>query len=357
MLKVLHVLASSDVAGAERVATQIALGARSEITSAYASPYGDRLARFLADVGVAYVPLRRMVAREVRREIRRLDPAILHAHDYRASVLAAMTAGRRPVISHLHSNPPWAGRLCARSLAYLVALRRIDRVVLASQSIGDSFLAPARLARKSVLIPNVVDPVLVRRLAGSLPPRQVDLLFVGRLAEEKNPVEFIRIVASLRATFPRVRAALIGDGPLMPICRKEIEVRGMGDAVRLLGFQPNPYPWICGAAMLVVPSRFEGFGLAALEALLFGVPVIASPTGGLAEMIRSSGGGRIAYSHREFVEIAMEWVANPDNRRRAGEMGRRWAETHCNVENYIARFRNLYDDLTKPPPGDLLAVA
>lgn len=357
MLTVLHLLASRDVGGAERVAAQIASGLRGAVLATYASPYGERLARFLAGKGVAYLPLDRMSARAVRRAVRALRPAVLHAHDYRASVLAAMAGSPIRVISHLHSNPPWAGRPGIRSLAYLVAMRRIDRVVLASPSIARDFLAPSRLKSKAIVVPNVVDRFSLYRLAQAAPQSQLDLLFVGRLSEEKNPLEFIRIVAAVRERVPGLRAALIGSGPQEKLVQEEIASQRLEGDVRLLGFQANPYPWMSRAAMLVVPSRFEGFGLAALEAMLFGVPVIAAPTGGLAEMVAASGGGRICHSFAESVKTAIDWLQHPDQRRQIGDAGRRWAEAHCDVGRYLQTFRQLYESLAKPSSGDVLAVA
>jgi glycosyltransferase involved in cell wall biosynthesis len=83
----------------------------------------------------------------------------------------------------------------------------------------------------------------------------------------------------------RYRLALVGDGPR----RKELEVLveglGLNTRISFLGFLPNPQPIVRASCTTVLPSRWEGFGLAAVESAILGVPVVASNVGGLRELI------------------------------------------------------------------------
>ncbi len=82
----------------------------------------------------------------------------------------------------------------------------------------------------------------------------------------------------LAGTLPELRMILAGDGPL----RSSLPATSR---VILPGYLADPSSLFCALDLFIMPSRSEGWGLAALEAMAFGLPVIASNTGGLAEIV------------------------------------------------------------------------
>ncbi|MBN2290857.1 MAG: glycosyltransferase [Pirellulales bacterium] len=344
MLKILHLLASSQPAGAQRVAIDLASGLAADYSVGYASPKGP-IAELLQSNQIPFLPLHSMSLHEITRVVSAFQADIVHAHDFRASTVAALLPKKARLVSHLHSNWPWARSINFRTLAYRAALSRLARVIVVSRSIVDEYAFQRALRRKARVIANVVHGDRITMHAQETEHEPFDLGFVGRLEPQKNPILFLRIVKLVKNQIGRVRAVIVGSGTMESECRCQIAELGLVDDVLMAGYQRNPYTYMRCSRMLAVPSKHEGFGLVALEAMLLGVPVLASATGGLMELVNSSGGGAICQSPEEFATKAVEWLKQGDLRRQLGARARTWAQRHSDVNAYLDQFRDLYASL------------
>ena len=114
--------------------------------------------------------------------------------------------------------------------------------------------------------------------------KQYDLFYFGRLLPEKNPLEFINIVAKIKEKHPNITAVMIGDGDLREECYSLIKELGLKDNIDLVGFKQNPFPIVKKCKVGIMPSKWEGFGLTAIESLVLGKPVLNSGVGGLKQI-------------------------------------------------------------------------
>ena len=195
-------------------------------------------------------------ARAARRAALAAD--LVHAH-WLPSALPALATGKPFVLQlwgtdvELARRVPWAFR-------WLV--RRARLVLCSSTALAHA--ASGLGAREVRVVPSGVE--LPENVAAPAEPLHV--LFVGRLSEEKGIVELLEATAGL----PRV---IVGDGPLRA---------SIPDAV---GFVPPDElgPYYERAAVVACPSRREGYGVAAREAMAYGRPVVASAVGGLVDAV------------------------------------------------------------------------
>jgi glycosyltransferase involved in cell wall biosynthesis len=111
------------------------------------------------------------------------------------------------------------------------------------------------------------------------------LLCVGRLIPIKGHLVLLRALAEARRNVPNLQLDIAGRGPLEPALRALAKELGIDDAVRFLGFVSPVQRAIEEAAIVVVPSMGEGFGMVALEAMERGRPVVAADIGGLGELV------------------------------------------------------------------------
>lgn len=150
------------------------------------------------------------------------------------------------------------------------------------------FLRPARLRTATILNPCV--PV-----AGPSPavlaPQQRRLVCVAALKGSKDHDLLLRAVALLPTD---VSLDLVGDGPLRDELCVSARSLGLGGRVRFHGRVANPSLVVSGAAAAVLASRWEGFGLVALEAAEAGVPMVVVPRGALPEVVPRFAPGRVA---------------------------------------------------------------
>ena len=288
-MRILHLLKSNKYSGAENVVLTI-MGVCSDMDMVYASPDGS-IREVVESRGHEFYPLTRPTIREVKKAIRELHPDVIHAHDFTMASTAAWAAGDIPVVAHLHNNPPWLKKICPRSVVFAFALSRIRQVISVSKAVEDEYIFRGLMKNKNTVIGNVVDAEEVRQKAREKSDcKPVDLVYLGRMSLPKNPLEFCKIVCEVKRRFPNITARMIGDGELMPQVKEYICSHELEDIIELVGFQSNPYPYLNAGKIMVMPSIWEGFGLAAVEGMCLGKPVVCSGVGGLENIIDESCG-------------------------------------------------------------------
>lgn len=206
---------------------------------------------------------------------------VVHGHWWAPSGVVAVVAARLrgvPAVVHIHGTDAALGsRRGVRWLARWV-LRRADRVLVASSALGSWVSSVTGDRVSAVVAPMPLDPGRVP--SPSPPPTDGPVLAVGRLVPEKGFDLLIRAVAETGD-----RLVIVGDGSL----RADLEAlaSSTGAAVEFAGVvAPGELSALYSSCRVVaVPSRREGFGLVAAEALAAGRPVVASAVGGLTDIV------------------------------------------------------------------------
>jgi glycosyltransferase involved in cell wall biosynthesis len=226
---------------------------------------------------------------------------LVHAHWLPAGWVAARTG--KPFVVTLHGTDVELARRVPR-LAQLV-FARAAAVVAVSNAIAET---AGRLGARDVqVIPNGID--MPSALGAEAEPPYA--LYAGRLSKEKGVLELLDATRGL----PLV---VVGDGPLR---RRLPQARGFLPRDELLRL-------LAEAALVVCPSRREGFGMTCLEAMAYGKPVVATAVGGLLDLVVDGETGLLVPARdgpalRGAVE---RLLGDPDLRRRLGAAGRARAQ-------------------------------
>lgn len=235
----------------------------------------------------------------VRRRFGRGDLGVLHAHGLRGLVRASLGllgSGLPRVLSeHARREGPVRHPGARLALAGLGCVHAVSPAIL-EENLGALGLpdVPTRV------IPNGIDTT--RFHAGrreALRARVRDelglaegtaaLLLPGRLSAAKNPAVMVEVLAALRAEGRDVALLLAGEDrrllaaavPYVDALRARIDAAGLGDRVRFLGFVEEVEGPMAAADLVVLPSEYESFGLAVVEAMALGTPVLVSDRGAL----------------------------------------------------------------------------
>jgi glycosyltransferase involved in cell wall biosynthesis len=155
-------------------------------------------------------------------------------------------------------------------------------------------------------------------------------LFVGRLTAQKRVELAIEAVAILARDRPAIRLTIVGEGP----ARVDLEARarelGQADRVRFLGsVAPDDLPAALSSAdLFLFPARAEGLGLAAVEALAAGVPVVACRDGGgVTDVMAEPGAGlQVEPTASAIADAGDRLLADPAARDAAWRAGNAWVE-------------------------------
>lgn len=339
---ILHILNSRIYSGAEHVVCSIIKNLPKDCKCVYLSPKGNIQER-LEKEGIEYYGVDKLSVKTVKRAMEEIKPDIIHAHDFRASVIAAEAAKREiKVISHLHCNPPWLKKVCINSLIYKHYAPYFQSVLTVSDSVEKEYRYAEKIADKVQVVGNPFSVKEVQEKIHDKSEEDYDLLFVGRMTEEKNPLQFVEIFKSLKYEKQlNIKGAMIGAGDLYEACEKKIQQYGLQENLKMLGFQENPYKYMATSKVLCMPSKWEGFGLVALEAMCLGCPVVASSVGGLQDIVTEESGKK-CQSHAEYVEETAKLLTDEVYYSAKSQGARKRADSYDNLEEYIGKIVKIY---------------
>ena len=193
-------------------------------------------------------------------------------------ILTVRMVCRLPYILHYHSMftaPLYAGGELTydRFLEAMPQHRLCDRVI--SLSRGD--LAYERMnGVNAVYLPNPVDPALSNVPLRDAPVDPL-IVWVGRIDEQKCPVDAVRIFAKVRERIPNARMRIIGDGAewLVKAIRRVAGELKLGESLELPGSKGDVYADYAESSLCLSTSRIEGFPMVSFEALCHGLPIVA----------------------------------------------------------------------------------
>ena len=214
--------------------------------------------------------------RQLRSALRGSNPEVLIAFCDQANVLALLASRGLPcrVIVSERTDPSrhvigrlWSG---LRRFVYPWA----DTVVVQTEAVAAWLRREIPRAHIAV-IPNPVLPPSVTKPTNSPESEPPVIIGMGRLSQEKGFDRLLAAFAAVSTAFPNWRLHLLGDGPLRAALQTEAERLGIAARVSFLGNITEPAGHLAAADLFVLPSRYEGFPNALLEAMAAGLPVLA----------------------------------------------------------------------------------
>jgi glycosyltransferase involved in cell wall biosynthesis len=171
------------------------------------------------------------------------------------------------------------------------------------------------------------------------------LLCVGRLIPIKGHIVLLRAFAEARRRIPGLELQIAGRGPLEPALRALAKELDIDNAVHFLGYVAPVQKAIADAAIVVVPSMGEGFGMVALEAMERARPVIAAEIGGLGELVQDGVTGLLVPPGEAdpLVSAIVRLAGDLPRAREMGAAGRRRALEHFLQARCTDRTELLYE--------------
>lgn len=369
-MKVLHIQKVKGIGGAERHLLSLLPGLAAKGIEVgivvIATEQADRFVQAMRRQGVPVhtvdaprTPVSPGLIRRLSNEIHAFRPDVVHTHLIHADLHGQLAAWRRgvPGVSSVHSvhdfyrREPYrsatrlAARLAARTIAisgftaeFLIHNRIVgrERLRVVHYGIDPSGWAVADQARDEG-----------RRDFG-LPPDGMVVGIASRLIDGKGHVDAIKAMQLLDASAAGVTLAIAGEGPEEDALRRIAGELG-GNLVRFLGFVSDVPRFMNAADILCFPTRpslGEGFGLAALEAMAAGRPVIASTVASLPEIVEEGHTGLLVPSAdpAALADAIGHLAMDPDDRDRMGRAARARAIEHFSLERMVERTEDVYEE-------------
>jgi len=229
-------------------------------------------------------------------------------------------------------------------------LEKCTHVVAPTPNIRDFILREYETDVPVTVVPTPVDlsqyhslePQRVRAAMG-LEKAEL-LLYVGRLADEKNLDLLLRAFARVVAERPQARLLVVGRGPRERGLQRLAQKLGLGERVIFTGPIPHsevPH-YAAAAALFVFPSLTETQGLVLIEAMAAGTPVVAVEALGSADVLTEGGGLLVPAREKAFTEAVLGLLADEPRRRAMGEQAARAAQRYA-IPSAAARLVQAYE--------------
>lgn len=381
-VRVVHLITRLDVGGAQETAVRICAGLDRErfAPELWCGPdegSGGSLRDVARDADVPvhtiehlHGPIRPLddakAVREVRARLGRDHPAILQTHSSKAGVVGRKAVRKRSGTKVVHTVHGWsfndsqsapvaAGyRLIERTLAprtdALVVVTTADREAGLARKIGRP--EQYALVRSGIDLAEAAPSGARQAVRAELGWADDDIVVasVGRLEAQKDPITMVEALSEAQAQVPRLRAVLVGGGSLEAQVLETASALDIADRLDLLGLRDDVPSLLAASDLFALSSRWEGLPRAALEAARAGLPIAATDTGGIRELIEDGVTGRLV-PVGDASALALALVALADDADGARELAAAAAARlpGFTAEQMVADTQALYDRLLGTP--------
>lgn len=360
-VRVLQVIPSLEVAGAEMMVTHLARAldrARFDVTVLlFFDPAGSPLARMLRDENIPVVALGKGLGFDLTTfwrfecAMRRLKPDVVHTHlGVVHYVLPSLAIRRR--VARVHTLHILAEEEAAFPLANRLAVRCGIRPV----AIAEAVAASARRfygIESPRIIPNGIpiakcdaatEPRDSWREKEGIATSEFVFVNVGRLMEQKNQRLLIHAFARVCEDVRAVTLLIAGEGPLRRDLEESARELGVAARVRFLGLRQDVPSLLRAGDAFVLSSDSEGNPLCVMEAMAASLPVVSTAVGGVPELVENGRSGLLVdRGDAEGLAAAMRATArDPGHARAMGDAGRRRASERFDVAVMAQSYEALY---------------
>jgi glycosyltransferase involved in cell wall biosynthesis len=293
----------------------------------------------------------------IRAYVRTHGVQIVHAHGYKSDVLSWL-ATRGLDVALVTTHHGWIRNSRRQALFTRIAARlstQFDGIEVVSQRLLDELPSRLRLSGRAAVMHNAVvlddyTPIGVRdqrRRELGLNGSEVLLGVIGRLSIEKGCLEMLAAFDAVLATHQHARLVFIGEGSLEGELRNRIAQRNLSWAAQLVPHQKDVRSFYEALDVLVCPSRTEGLSNVIMEAMAYGLPVVATHVGGNSELVEDRVTGLLVAPQQPtaMAEGLNQLISNLPLRQQLGVAARARVGAAFSFESRMRREEAFYDKM------------
>ncbi|MFC1551711.1 glycosyltransferase [Candidatus Latescibacterota bacterium] len=276
------------------------------------------------------------------------EPFLLHAHltpcQFYVPIAARIARLRMPLLTTEHNTNNRRRTMAFGKLFDRKLYNPYRHIICISEGVKTSMTNwLPKINNRLITIPNGVNTDEFNTLLQPVQNSECPIIIsVGRIHKQKNYQTAIKACALLKDL--NFEYHILGDGVEKPVLRKLIEEQGLVGKVKLLGFQSNVVEYLSRSNVFFMPSYWEGFGLAVVEAMACGLPVVVSDVPGVREIIGQNQKSGFLIDPHDPVSISEKLrylICSPKLRTEMGFYNRLHAELYS-IKNTAEGYLNLY---------------
>lgn len=290
--------------------------------------------------------------------IKKHRPDVIHTHGYKTNILGFVMARafRLPIVTTfhgwLHSQNPTTKLFFRASIKLLLYF---DLVITVSDQIKTALVEMGVPSKKMTTVRNIpaieagiysLEKNAFRDEIG-MPPGSKAVGFVGRLEHVKGCYQFIHAISIVAKRDPDVCFVIVGEGSERQSLERESKELGLENRVYFCGFRDDMASVFRALDLYVLPSLSEGVPLTLLEAMFYGVPVVATRVGGVPEVIRHGVNGMLAPPNdtQALAETMVDSLTNQEETTKRVVEAKQKIDKEYSVERWLDIIGGIYIEL------------
>ena len=366
-VKILYVFAALPVGGAETLLLTEVEGLDKDVFNPLVCVISEKgpMGQRIEQMGYPVIPLHRMkrsqfdwrIIRDLRRLMENEKVQIVHTHLYDGNKYGRIAAR----LAHVP---------CILSTYHNVYMRRRTKYHLINWTLSafnNSLIAVSEAVKKSVVRYDRIRPEKIRVIYNGIDPAKFQGIFdrdgvrqsfavdegdfligvIARLEEQKGHIFLLEALRRIRQQCPQIKILIVGDGKLRGFLEGKAHEMGLSGRVTFTGTRDPIAPVLSALDVFLLPSLWEGFSIAILEAMAMGLPVIATSVGGAAEVITPNQEGvLIPPGDIDSLETAMTDAALHREKYQAmGLAGRKKVYENFTRATHLSNLQSLYREV------------
>lgn len=354
-MKILQIMPEFGLAGAERMAETLVIGLMEEgynvqVVSLY--DYHSDITDNLERHGVIIHYLGKKKGFDIKIFLKLISifikekPDVVHTHRYVCGyALPGMVIARVP--KRIHTVHNMAEKESVPKIIQFICYHYFNVIpVSISPIIRQSISSFYKLnIRKIPVVLNGIDLMKCQEKIDYVQrEKKFCFLHIGRFSAQKNHKKMVKAFSKLHEKYPDIILKLVGDGPLIDEIKEEIMTYGLEDSVFFLGSMNNVYPVYKTADVFLLPSIYEGMPITLIEAMGFGLPIIASNVGGIPDMLENGVSALLCVPEIDSIVENMELLyLNKSLREKLGTEAKR-VSLKFSAKKMIMEYMKIYEN-------------
>jgi len=291
--------------------------------------------------------------------LKKEKPQILHLHLFHADFLGRITGkiSRVPIIISTIHNVNFGGKLREKLLEYTDKF--CDLGIVVSQMVAEVMIEKGVISgRKLKVVYNGIElknfdldkdisREKIRKKLG-IRKNQNALISVGRLFKAKGYPYLVDAINILKKKYPDIRLLILGEGPERKKIEEQVKELRLEKNILLLGQKENVLEYLASTDVFVMPSLWEGFPMALLEVMAFGLPVVAARVGGVPEVIEDNENGFLVEPKSpDALAEKIDYVLSLSTKKKTEicKRAKKTIEEKFSLKKMVKEYENLYQKL------------
>ncbi len=359
-IKILHLISTLEIGGVQKQVIEVAkrINKKNFVNVIGAFSYGSLL-KELKNEKIQYKIFRRTFRYDfflpfrIAIYLRREKINILHTYLFTANTwgrIGGILSWRTLIVASERNAIPWKS-VFHYIIDFLLSFPT-KKIIACSEAVKKLNLEKGFIRKNKIdVIYNGVDLERFKpynkekaRKFLNLPVKSFIIGSIGRLHWCKGYNYLIDVINLIKNKHPEVLLLLVGDGEERENLKEKVKRLGLKNKVIFTGEVENTVPFIQSWDIGVFPSIYEGFGIGILETMACGIPVIASSTGGIPELVGNSGKLVKTGSINELRKSIEELIDSPELREKLGKEERERAK-NFSISKTVEKWEELYVNL------------